>query len=544
MKTITFVTLKKIAAIVLIFICIKGNAQENKIFNCQKIYRSDQNDRGNMYSMVNNHLTQFTVYKIVAADIYNFIQQSDKQSKQFSINKDGETLSFNLTSSDLFTPDFVVRVVTDNGIIEQTPPAPSAYKGYVNDNPKNITRTSIRKDYFQAIYLIDNVEYCIQPLSAFTNSGDKDEFVFFKSTDKKNMGTGICDHEIEKKIEPSNGSKEIIQEEKNSDLLPIKNKSDENNKDEFSTASLAWYCSELAFLADKDFYVKAGSSVPATTQRLTDIFNYVLGFYDVLQVSHKISEIVVDATGSTNVTFKSSDPNYGNVYMIDPIQSAFKNWGNTVGNFKNKFDIAVLYTGVDIVSPTVGAGLIGRSTIGGACGTNKYNIIEYYSPWANDYTKHRVDMTHEMGHNYNAAHSCPAANCGYILQPTLSGTETIWDSGTSNSITSFVPSKSPSCFAAGKCAITTDTKEIPKDQNLLIYPNPSNGTFTLSYSGVEKRSAKIIVYNMIGEQIYSKDISLNINKTLDINLSNEAKGSYLVRIVSNDFQLSRLVLVQ
>jgi hypothetical protein len=65
-----------------------------------------------------------------------------------------------------------------------------------------------------------------------------------------------------------------------------------------------------------------------------------------------------------------------------------------------------------------------------------------------------------------------------------------------------------------------------------VYPNPGNGVFNLSISNYELGSTNTVeVYNMLGEQVYSAGLNSSIAK---IDLSNNAAGIYLVRIVNSD----------
>jgi hypothetical protein len=65
-------------------------------------------------------------------------------------------------------------------------------------------------------------------------------------------------------------------------------------------------------------------------------------------------------------------------------------------------------------------------------------------------------------------------------------------------------------------------------QEVKLYPNPNSGAFTISMNGANEK-AEISIYNMLGEQVYQT--VLNTGNT-QIDLSKEAKGIYLYRVVS------------
>jgi hypothetical protein len=61
---------------------------------------------------------------------------------------------------------------------------------------------------------------------------------------------------------------------------------------------------------------------------------------------------------------------------------------------------------------------------------------------------------------------------------------------------------------------------------IVIYPNPSNGTFTINNSN---QMYSIEVYSIIGQKIFSAE---NTTKS-EITIPNIARGTYLVRISTN-----------
>ena len=78
-------------------------------------------------------------------------------------------------------------------------------------------------------------------------------------------------------------------------------------------------------------------------------------------------------------------------------------------------------------------------------------------------------------------------------------------------------------------AVATGINEIT-NQQVSIFPNPNNGTFTIS--NLTKSSQSIIeIYNAIGEKVYSSSIE-NQNTTVDIN--KQAKGIYFYKIISEN----------
>jgi hypothetical protein len=76
--------------------------------------------------------------------------------------------------------------------------------------------------------------------------------------------------------------------------------------------------------------------------------------------------------------------------------------------------------------------------------------------------------------------------------------------------------------------------EIFSDIQLKIYPNPTNGLLKVEiYNLPEDQMAQIWIYAMSGQLIASfKDVSSTVN----INISNQPAGMYLMKIVAGKFQ--------
>lgn len=67
--------------------------------------------------------------------------------------------------------------------------------------------------------------------------------------------------------------------------------------------------------------------------------------------------------------------------------------------------------------------------------------------------------------------------------------------------------------------------------NLLIYPNPSNGIFNIAIS--KQDNYQVEVYDVLGKQIFSKQYN-QVNDTIFLDLSDASIGVYFVKIKSNN----------
>src|ERR1035437_9355229 len=70
--------------------------------------------------------------------------------------------------------------------------------------------------------------------------------------------------------------------------------------------------------------------------------------------------------------------------------------------------------------------------------------------------------------------------------------------------------------------------EIESDKKLVVYPNPSKGTFILSLQGDKLQSYSIAIFNMLGQVVYEKNHCKDGNNTIDA--SSLSNGLYLLKV--------------
>jgi len=75
----------------------------------------------------------------------------------------------------------------------------------------------------------------------------------------------------------------------------------------------------------------------------------------------------------------------------------------------------------------------------------------------------------------------------------------------------------------------TSVNSVTAEENgVTVYPNPSNGTITFKSSVVSGKSS-VIIYNMLGEKIYSEQLT-SYNSQFTIDLSNQPGGMYFYQL--------------
>ncbi len=73
-----------------------------------------------------------------------------------------------------------------------------------------------------------------------------------------------------------------------------------------------------------------------------------------------------------------------------------------------------------------------------------------------------------------------------------------------------------------------------------IFPNPSNGTFNISFPS-ELNSAQADVYDVSGKLIYSSSLSTRLNA--EIKLNNISKGAYLLHLHNEKISLNKKIVI-
>ncbi len=81
--------------------------------------------------------------------------------------------------------------------------------------------------------------------------------------------------------------------------------------------------------------------------------------------------------------------------------------------------------------------------------------------------------------------------------------------------------------------------------NLNVYPNPTNGKVNINFDIEKANDVKVIVSNLNGQIVYSETINrLNGVYNNSIDLSNEAKGVYMLSIVSSKGKTDKKIVLQ
>jgi hypothetical protein len=82
-------------------------------------------------------------------------------------------------------------------------------------------------------------------------------------------------------------------------------------------------------------------------------------------------------------------------------------------------------------------------------------------------------------------------------------------------------------------------------EELAIYPNPSNGVFTISIANLPAKKAELRIINVIGNEIYRETLTRGegqFSKTIDF--TGKAKGLYYVKLETDNYSSVRRVVIK
>jgi subtilisin-like proprotein convertase family protein len=83
----------------------------------------------------------------------------------------------------------------------------------------------------------------------------------------------------------------------------------------------------------------------------------------------------------------------------------------------------------------------------------------------------------------------------------------------------------------------------PENIELVSYPNPSKGNFTIQFTSESKSGVKVFVHDSFGRNIYFKDFESVPNFKENIQLSNVSAGVYFVTVIDGDKRTVKKIII-
>jgi hypothetical protein len=75
--------------------------------------------------------------------------------------------------------------------------------------------------------------------------------------------------------------------------------------------------------------------------------------------------------------------------------------------------------------------------------------------------------------------------------------------------------------------------------DVLLYPNPNNGDFTLGLKDIQSKEVSISIVDMLGREVYLNKFVLNGSKVVDLADMNLAPGTYSLILNGSDETVAR-----
>lgn len=267
-------------------------------------------------------------------------------------------------------------------------------------------------------------------------------------------------------------------------------------------------------------------------------FNYSIG-------SNGQVNFVSTSTGTSPNTlyawsFGAYSQTANNTYTSNGVKWVCLSISDTLGSCSSTYCDSLLIsnaTGSTICAPSVVYTLSKDSTM-----SLTWNAYPYYPSNATNATWYWGDGSSSTGlypsHTYSAAgtySTCVtvSVSCGTITA-SYCYVAAIWKGSENNDMIQVnVKSTTPT-------GIKNNSKS---DAWIGIYPNPSNGEFTLDLNtGNDQKQSTVTIYNMMGEKVFEKQVAANGKQSLDV--SQLANGTYFVKVNAGNASLHKKISIQ
>ncbi len=231
--------------------------------------------------------------------------------------------------------------------------------------------------------------------------------------------------------------------------------------------------------------------------------------------------------GKDSLTTNSG--NLGEAYLIKFDTTGYMVWGAQSGNGANVLCAGIAVDGIGdeyITGHYSNAAIFGSDTLTTTATGEPMYIAEFD---LNGNPLAAYTCTKSFGTPSSDGYGVAANTTGDVYVAGDFGTKVIFGSDTLST------SGSGHDVYVAKLSHTTDGIQPVKNwDKIVIYPNPSPGTFTIQLPSAGSKSS-VEIYDVLGEKVYS-ELSVVTDK-LSINLSNQPSGIYLYRVLNENRDL-------
>ncbi len=89
-----------------------------------------------------------------------------------------------------------------------------------------------------------------------------------------------------------------------------------------------------------------------------------------------------------------------------------------------------------------------------------------------------------------------------------------------------------------------DENKLSEGKSFSIFPNPNNGSFTLTYTGTSSSDLIVVVFNASGKKVYTENIGfISTGYNTEITMPKIARGIYFMRLnTDNEYHLLKMII--
>ena len=90
-----------------------------------------------------------------------------------------------------------------------------------------------------------------------------------------------------------------------------------------------------------------------------------------------------------------------------------------------------------------------------------------------------------------------------------------------------------------------DIEDLSGDNNISVFPNPSNGTFIVELQNISSNDINISVVNTLGQEVFSSNSITFENETrYELNLTNKPAGFYFLTVKNESWVYKKLIVIE
>ena len=136
-------------------------------------------------------------------------------------------------------------------------------------------------------------------------------------------------------------------------------------------------------------------------------------------------------------------------------------------------------------------------------------------------------------------------NQWYLNGVMISGaTSQSYTESVAGNYTDIVTVSSCPSHASNVVNVLTGITEYTENITLVVYPNPNNGQFSVSFTSDSKKSYQIKMYNNIGQLVFQKSLTDVVgNYTENVDISNMSKGVYMFSLMNDNIEVAKKMIV-